>query len=224
VLVATSKQNTLYANLMGEVKVRIGCINYAVQGRTGFPNPIVREFCYLQLRFLCELVALSCFVAHGDIKSLQSHQTGRTYSADDILKKLTELRPHFYPFACKQTRVGEPGGYSFQLDVLEPQPLPREELLALYGKTHRYLHRGSLKKLLSSPQPIDMEIDLPEIVRWAQKINDLLSVHTIAISEDLLITCVSRNADDSNKVQVATLQKGHTPAPARTISGLSDQP
>jgi hypothetical protein len=72
--VATTKETQLYANLMDEVKARIDCINVAVQGRTGFPTPIAREFCYLQLRFLCELIALSCLVAHGDIKSLQSHQ------------------------------------------------------------------------------------------------------------------------------------------------------
>ena len=70
------------------------------------------------------------------------------------------------------------------MDVLNPQPLPKEELLSLYGKTHKFLHRGNLKKLLSSTTPIDMEINAPEIVRWAQKINDQLSVHSIAISED----------------------------------------
>lgn len=206
---ATQKQNQLYANLMDEVKVRIDCINMAIGGRTGFPVPIVREFCYLQLRFLCELVALSCLVAHGDIASLQSHRTGRAYSADDILDRLTKLRPHFYPFACKQTRTprGDGNGYNFHMDVLNPQPLPKEELLSLYGKTHKFLHRGSLKNLLSSPTPIDMEINLPEIVGWAQKINDLLSVHTIAISEDHLIICILRNVDDNNKVQVATAKK-----------------
>jgi hypothetical protein len=209
---ATSKQTQLYANLMDEVKVRIDCINAAISGRTGFPVPIVREFCYLQLRFFCELIALSCLVAHGDIKSLQAHRTGRAYSADEILDRLTKLRPHFYPFACKQTRTRKGERHHFHLEVLNPQPLPKEQLLALYGKTHQYLHRGNLKKLLSSPTPIDMEINLPEIVGWAQKINDLLSVHTIAISADLLILCVLRNADNNNKVQVAIAAKDSLPS------------
>ena len=206
---ATSKQNTLYANLMDEVKVRINCIDQAVQGRTGFPVPVVREFCYLQLRLLCELIALSCLVAHGDIKRLQSHHTGRAYSADDILKKITELRPHFYPFACRQ--IKEDG--LMHLVAIDPSPLSKGDLLALYGKTHKFLHRGSLKKLLSSSTPIDMSINLPEIVGWAQRINDLLSVHTIAISSDHLIICILRNRNDNNKVQVATAVTGAAPQP-----------
>lgn len=206
-----AKQNALYANLMDEVKVRIDCINHAVQGRIGFPIPIVREFCYLQLRFLCELVALSCLVAHGDIKSLQSHQTGRAYSADDILKKLSELRPHFYPFACRQIERSD-GSWGGQLEGVNPQPLSKDDLLSLYGKTHKFLHRGSLKKLLSSDTPIDMNINLPEIVGWAQRIHDQLAVHTIVISEQLLIICVLRNRYDNNRVQVANAVKGETPS------------
>jgi hypothetical protein len=207
---ATKEQNTLYANLMNEVKVRIDCINQAVQGKRGFPVPIVREFCYLQLRLLCELIALGCLVAHGDIKSLQSHKTGRAYSADEILKKLTELRPHFYPFACRQTKNADG---SMHLQGIDPSPLSKDDLLTLYGNTHRFLHRGSLKKLLSSPTPIDMQINLPEIVSWAQRINDLLSIHTIAISSDRLIICVLRNIDNNNKVQVVTALKGEAPQP-----------
>lgn len=197
-----SKQNELYANLMDEVKVRIDCINTAVQGRTSFPTPIVREFCYLQLRFLCELIALSCLVAHGDIASLQSHKTGRSYSADEILDRLTKLRPHFWPLACNDTK--QPDG-SFEMKILDAQPLTKADLLSLYGKTHKFLHRGSLKKLLSSETPIDMHIDLPEIVGWAQRISDLLSLHVIAINADWLIYCVLRNRDDNGRVQVANL-------------------
>jgi hypothetical protein len=140
------------------------------------------------------------------------HQTGKAYSADEILERLSKLRPHFYPFACKQTRARHGESHRFHMDILDPQPLPKEELLTLYGKTHKFLHRGSLKKLLSSSTPIDMTINLPEIVGWAQKINDLLSVHTIAISEETLIICVLRNADDNFKVQVATAEKGDGPA------------
>lgn len=85
------KQMNLYANLMDEVKVRFDCINRAVLGHTGYPAPIVREICWLQVRMICELVALSCLVAHGDIASLQSHKIGKAYSADEILDKLAKL-------------------------------------------------------------------------------------------------------------------------------------
>jgi hypothetical protein len=181
------KQLDLYANLMDEAKARIHCIDIMIAARTGFPPPIVREFCYLQLRFLCELIALACVVAHGDIKALQSHQTAKAYSAEEILERLSKLRPHFYPFACKQTVHDT----HMEMTPIDPPPLSKGELLTLYGQTHKHLHRGSLKKLLSSDAPIDMTINLPEIVGWAQKINDLLSIHTIAIDGETLIVCIS---------------------------------
>jgi len=203
---AINKRNELYANLMEEVKVRIDCISTAAQGRTGYPAPIVREFCYLQLRMLCELVALSCLVAHGDMGSLQSHKVGKTYSADEILDRLSKLRPHFYPFPIRQI-PSQKGPQRYDVQGVDPSPLPKEDLLALYGKTHRYLHRGSLKKMLSMETHIDMNVNLPEIIGWAQKLNDLLSNHIIAISEKHIILCMLRNADNNNRVQVATAEK-----------------
>jgi hypothetical protein len=199
------KQNTLYANLMDEVKVRVDCIKSAAQGRMVYPTPIVREFCYLQLRMLCELIALSCLVAHGDITFLQPHKLGKSYSANDILERLARLREHFYPLAIIQTFTpGPPRGFS--IAVVEPSPLPKEELLKLYADTHKYLHRGSLKKMLSMDTPIDITINMPDIVRWAQKINGLLSAHVITISAQKLLLCSLRNKDDDDKVQVATAE------------------
>jgi hypothetical protein len=105
------KRVTLYANLMEEVKIRFGCLNHAANGRTGLPAPIVREFMYQQLRFLCEVMALGCLVAHGDLAVVQTHKVGRAYSADEILKKMSELRPYFYPYPIKQTLLNP--GVSF---------------------------------------------------------------------------------------------------------------
>ncbi len=139
---------------------------------------------------------------------MQSHRTGRAYSADDILRKLSKLRPHFYPFACKQTTTER----HLALDVIDPQPLTKEGLIQLYGQTHRHLHRGSLRKLLSSDATIDMKIDLPEIVGWAQRIHDHLAVHTIAINADFVIICILRNKSDNGKVQVATAVKSAAPS------------
>lgn len=99
------KQLQLYADLMEEMKVRFDCINHAARGRSGLPAPIVQEFLYQQLRFLCELIAISCLVAHGDIAALKSHKIGRSYSADEILRRMTALRPHFYPNAIRETSV-----------------------------------------------------------------------------------------------------------------------
>lgn len=200
------KQDQLYANLMHEVKLRIEVIKLSLEGHTRLSDPFVREICWLQLRMLCELVALSCIVAHGDIAFLQSHKVGKATSAEDIMNRMTKLRPHFFPFACSQEVVTHPGGSrGFNMTVIKPPPLTKDDLLALYGKTHRHVHRGSLKNLLSLDvnAPWDQTIDAPEIAGWAQRLNGLLSNHAIAIDSDNLILCILRNADDNNNVQVA---------------------
>lgn len=66
---------SLYADLMNEVKVRIAAIDAGTGGLLGaLPAPIVQEHCYLQLRMCCELIALGCLVAHGDITCRQGPQ------------------------------------------------------------------------------------------------------------------------------------------------------
>lgn len=193
---------TLYANLMDEVKVRIDCIDCAVRGQTGFPGPIVREFCYTQLRLLCELIALSCLVAHGDIPAAYAKRLGKEWSADAIIDALTKLRPHFYSMPVRQDQV-----QWHSLEGINPMPFPKEALLELYGKCHQHLHRGNVRKLLNSATPIEVYTNFPEIISWAQKINDQLSFHIIAISEEKLIFCMLRNVDNKNKVQVGTMER-----------------
>ncbi|MGO8842391.1 MAG: hypothetical protein ACLQF1_15050 [Methyloceanibacter sp.] len=191
---------------MHEVKIRIECIDHAVLGRTGYAAPIVREVCYLQLRMLCELIALSCLVAHGDITFLQPHKLGKASSPEVIIDRLTKLRPHFYPISVSQQVNQLSDRRHFNLTPVNPSPLSKEHLLSLYGKCHRHLHRGSLKKLLTMDvrEPLDTRIDAPEIIKWAQRLNDLLSCHAIAVDEKTLILCILRNVDDENKVQVVT--------------------
>jgi hypothetical protein len=204
---------TLYANLMDEVKVRIDCIDRAVKGQTGFPGPIVREFCYTQLRLLCELIALSCLVAHGDIPATYAKRLRKEWSADAIIDGLTKLRPHFYPIPMRQAGRGPISGkVQFRnVEAINPMPFPKETILELYGTCHQHLHRGNVRKLLKSTTPIELYTNFPEIIAWAQKISDHLSFHVIAISEEKLIFCMLRNVDNDNKVQVGTMERKPPP-------------
>jgi hypothetical protein len=62
----------LYLSLMEEAKIRAFSINNATNVPNRLPPPLVREYCFLQLRMLCELIALGCLVAHSDIKATQA--------------------------------------------------------------------------------------------------------------------------------------------------------
>jgi hypothetical protein len=201
------KQLRLYADLMEEVKARFQTINQAANGHTGMGAPFVREFLYLQLRFLCELVALACLVAHGDIAALQAHKIGRSYSADEILDKMERLRPHFYPIPVREISVRQIGAQKrHDLEGINPSPLPKDALIKMYGAAHKHLHRGSLRKLLSASAPLDLTINVPEIVSQAQKISDLLGHHLMALNERELIICLLAPASGSGTQVVTALR------------------
>lgn len=210
------KQLRLYADLMEEVKARFETINHAANGHTRMGAPFVREFLYLQIRFLCELVALGCLVAHGDITALQSHKIGRSYSADEILDKMERLRPHFYPITLRETSVTKlsTGELHHALEGVNPSPLPKEALLVMYGSVHKHLHRGSLKKLLGATAALDLTINVPEIIAQVQKISDLLSHHMIAISERELIICLLASPSVGGRCQVVTAERRELGLPA----------
>src|SRR3981189_3171362 len=86
----------LYANLMDEAKARIETIDF-VLNRSGMPQMFAQEIGYLQLRMLCEIVALGCLIAHGDITRIDLKQLEREYLADRIIKRMTALHANFYP-------------------------------------------------------------------------------------------------------------------------------
>jgi hypothetical protein len=198
--------NTLYADLMDEAKARIACINDALGGRLGLPAALVREVGFLQLRMLCELIALSCLVAHGDITAKHASKLSDEYKADTIIKRLENLHPNFYPYPVNITVTrGTPG--SVHLSDKNAVYLAKSELPKLYGRCGDFLHRGTSRKLLSSKSPTQMQFagkDFSEIGVWGNKVARLLEVHRISsLDNQRHIICTWSNADDGGRVQVA---------------------
>jgi hypothetical protein len=83
----------VYTSIMEEAKFRALSINTLTMSKIGLPVPLLREFCFLELRMLCELIALGCLVAHGDIEETKSPALQRNYHAGDIVKRLEKLHP-----------------------------------------------------------------------------------------------------------------------------------
>jgi hypothetical protein len=73
-----------YSWLMDEAKQRLSAVDTALAGQTGLPNGAIIEFCFLQLRMLCELIALGCLTAHGD---LQAGKLKKSHKADQIIRR-----------------------------------------------------------------------------------------------------------------------------------------
>jgi hypothetical protein len=176
----------VYIKLMEEVKYRAWGVNMALDRPHEIPPPLIREFCYLQLRMMCELVALGCLVAHGDIAKNQYFQ--KAYKADEILNQLAGLHPEFYPTPVvpKIYQMNEFNPISGKLRQnvhLEPFPGPfltKNELIALYRRCGDILHKGNLRKLLSQQDEAEPPADLYSDIKVdGQKMLALLSNHTI---------------------------------------------
>jgi hypothetical protein len=189
----------LYATLMEEAKMRLEAIESAVRDRTGLSGPIVQELCYLQLRMLCELVALACLVAHGDVVAAHARSLQKTYEPHKILAQLDALHPDFYPQAVRQTVIGRAHHF-------EPTHtgITKTELLRLHAKSGDFLHRGKLKNIVF---PVRLKRHFPEVMKHAHKIHDLLKTHTVALhGGKKTFVCLLRNADDDNNVQLVMVE------------------
>jgi hypothetical protein len=189
----------LYADLLEEAKGRVFSIDAAIDGRAGIPDPLTREYAYLQLRMLCEVIALGCLVAHGDLYATQAVKLQKEYAADKIIKRLERLHSNFYPHAIRLTVT--PGHVHF--DRLDTGFLTKAELIKLYAGCGDQLHRGSLKRLLSTPAR-GQATDFADIVGWRNKIVTLLDQHHIASLDNLShFICVLQRPESGNHAGVA---------------------
>jgi hypothetical protein len=162
-----------YCDLMEEAKGRLFTIDWALGEHAAHHPVFLREICFLQLRMLCEVVALSCLTCHDGI-GFRSELRNQ-YAAQKILGELERLHPHFYPhrlIRTPPTRPDDEAGFG-----LIEGGVKKDELAALNGKCGDALHRGTLNSLL---KPHIMEKnDLSEIKMWRQKFGELLALHLI---------------------------------------------
>jgi len=198
---------------MYEAKVRLNVLEKATSGQMIVPRPIVREVCYLQLRMICELIALGCLVAHGDIEATKRPQVQKEYGADTITKLLGELHPNFFPVPIKQTLVESGETRTYQLDRIENGSLTKAELMRLNGICGDILHKGSLKKLLRRNMPF--ETKFTDVKGWTQKIIGLLDQHTIMMLSGNTIFISQMNGLSLNKDVHVALAKASIGDPAR---------
>lgn len=164
----------VYTSIMEEAKFRAFSINTLTGSQIALPVPLLREFCFLQLRMLCELIALGCLVAHGDIEETKLPTLQKSFHAGEIVKRLEKLHPKFYPTPVKP--VFSPR--HVHLEDYDDEFLTKDELLTLYGKCGNVLHKGSLRHLLDPKS--QTHADFQDIRHWGQKSLNLLSVHIIS--------------------------------------------
>jgi len=115
-----------YSMLMEEAKYRLLAMDTALGGRTGLPKGAIREFCFLELRMLCELIALGCLTAHGDLKT---SKLKTSYEADRIIRSLQKLHPDFFPVGATQGKAGPPEMWR----CATPREFPGNTVTEIFG-------------------------------------------------------------------------------------------
>jgi hypothetical protein len=92
---------------MEEIKQRKAVITNVLSLRVPLPKIIAFELCFLQLRMTCELIALGCLVAHGDLSAVKSKHLKKAYNPNEIIKELQRLHFDFYPVPKSWLRLSE---------------------------------------------------------------------------------------------------------------------
>jgi hypothetical protein len=169
-----------YRALMEEIKWRLRILETAHT----FPLPrlgAAAEISYLQLRMICEVIAVGCLLVHGDVPASRTARLKKEYKADAIIGVLETLHSDFYAVPCeiKYDLNGQPWG------VVEPavtRPiLDKQSLRKLYYEAGGFLHRGALDFVL----PANVrKVKFAIIQEWATKIRSLLHNHRINLIDD----------------------------------------
>src|SRR5262249_24475481 len=145
------KRCEIYVRLMEEIKRRHSVIEQVFNHTLVMPQMAAFEFCYLHLRNICEVFALGCLAAHGDIPQVRT-QLQSTYNADKIMKQLGRIHSQFYPVPSKQT-IDQVTQRPIDVVPITSGFLTKAELLSLYGECGNYLHRGTIRQLLGKWEP-----------------------------------------------------------------------
>jgi hypothetical protein len=186
---------------MDESKARFLFIEKATNGEFGLHPMLVEEVCYLQIRLLCEVIALGCLIAHGDITKLNTGPLSKKYDADAIIKKLEQLHADFYP---RPVTLNIVPNVSVHMEDKKDGFLTKTELLSVYGRCGEYLHRGTLKRLELLPPY--RTADYPKVIAWASKFVNLLATHVISSPDHKRHWLVILKSGPQGLVQVAYVQ------------------
>ncbi len=176
-----------YLVVMEEVRSRFQAIDVAVNSPL---HPIlIREICYLELRHICELVAIGCLIAQGDFKSYRTFR--EAYSPIPIFKHLESLHESFFPQPVDRSEKDR----NVHLEFNEkPNAITRKELEKLWQQSGDHLHRLSASKFFK-PKDIDPDI-IGKIINIKQKMVELLDNHGISIPSPKVMLVVSLSQPD----------------------------
>lgn len=182
-----SNTGEIYAAYMAEIKWRLGETDIRLKGVRARPNGygaiLETELCYLQIRYVCELVALASLAAHhsyGLNKDLL-----KQHHAAQIFAELEGINALSFPVPVS-LGLDENGMKQFT-PALE-RGMPRQAFSEIYGKCGNHLHRGFLKHALKGK---GRTYDVDELSNWHRSFVQLITQHLILFPQEERVVLVN---------------------------------
>lgn len=164
---------------MVEVKERVRVIRTLVE--LPFEPLFIHELCYLEFRYICELIAIACLAAQGDYETQRAFT--ESYKPPEIFKALREIYPDFFPEPVERIITGEPGKpRHHHVERYHIHDAYTEaDVSSLWKIAGGHLHRASLKKYLRTTFSKGPSLD--NISKHTNGLVRLLGGHMIPIME-----------------------------------------
>ena len=185
----THPNAVLYCQLMEYIKWRLEAVAKTLlilkQGRHYLDNRLAADFCLLQLRFCCELLAVGCMAIHTDVP--QANHLQKQWNAERIMKAFEKLKSQFFPKPVRDEIRND--GMIIHVPITDA--LTRNELLKMYNFFGERLHTGTFKGYKNSETHAYNFETLEEFI---SKLMKLLSSHTYTLHDgDKIIRVIMKN-------------------------------
>ena len=199
----------IYCQLMEEVKARTETVyelaNDLKQTETEKEfrhNIFVFEGLYLQLRKICELLALSALLIHNcdDLESPIGKMD--EYAADKLINIVSKINLDGFP---KPVSVGQTDEENETIYLRDDDYIfDGSDLKTLYRQCGDLMHIGTLSEILRVKQ---REVNQDFIIEWSLKIIKGLGTHAIGFPDGKRYLFVVMATPDDSKVTCRLLTK-----------------
>lgn len=189
----------LYVALMEQIVSRLDAVRdsagEAVSNLEHSSNWKNAEFCYLQIRRICEYAAIAVLVAHGERAEFLTKSLLKEWNAGNLFQKLAALNPNSFPTPVK-THLNVNGDRFHHLEVKE-RLLDANAVRTIYNACGDRLHASSLRRILSGKLP---EYSFEDIADWANSLVRTLENHLILLPEISSVMLVVLKDQEDGKV------------------------
>lgn len=197
-----SKLLEQYKEIMVCIKTKINHTNSIYNIIKDYPrSDLIKreltEFLYLQIRLICELIALACLVAHGEEVDNIARKLKGEFHAGKIIKRLGQISSNFFPVPFKESVFNQ---QISGLHTFKGSFLTKADLMDVYNKKCAdIVHIGSLKNF---SKEIDlMKHNFEDAIEHFKKIHNLLKNHIIEIKDSTrVLVCYFGSADEDINV------------------------